>query len=410
MSGRMTAILRASLLGLALLGQIVGTAFAQDEQTYTVKVTQVDTSQFPVINVWVQVTDAAGNPVSTVPDSDFTLLEAGQPVEIKEVFQAGEQGAVSTVLAIDRSGSMVEPDPGKIAAAKAAAKTFVELMRPEDMAAIIAFNTQVDVIQPLTSDKAALSSAIDSIEAFSDTAMYDALATSISTLGQVQGRRVVIVLSDGLDNRSKETADTILGSIQGAELSIYAIGLGDPSVGTGSNSGINEDALRAMAEKTNGEYKFTPSPEELTALYQQISLRLQNEYRLTYTSPNTLRDGFERGLEVRVSQSASAQTGYNPGGVIPETKNVLSWPIFGGILLGLVALIVLPLLFGRFRGGGAGGDKPARKKSSRVKLTGGTTEAGKPAASPKRSAGNLQPSGTDPKAAAGRLRPRIRGK
>lgn len=405
MSGRIMTIIRASLLGLVLLSLTAGVALAQDEQTYTVKITQVDTSRFPEITVWVQVTDAAGNPVSTLPDSDFTLLESGQPAQIKEVFQAGEQGAVSTVLAIDRSGSML--DLGKIDAAKAAAKTFVDLMRAEDTAAIVAFNTQVDVIQPLTSDKAALSSAIDSIEAFNDTAMYDALATSIATLGQVQGRRVVIVLSDGLDNSSRETADTILGSIQGAELSIYAIGLGDPSAGTGSTSGIDEAALRAIAEKTNGTYAYAPGPDDLTALYQQISLRLQNEYRLTYTSPNTLRDGFERGLEVRVSESAGAQTGYNPGGVIPETARVLPWPVFGGILLGLVVLLIVPMLFGGLRG--AGGPKPAKKKASRVKLTGDTTAAGKPpAASPKRTASNLQPPGVDPKAAASRPRPRMK--
>lgn len=379
MSGKITTILRASLLALVLLGTAVGVASAQDEQTYTVKITQVDTSHFPEINVWVQVTNAAGNPVSILPDSAFTLLEAGQPVEIKEIYQAGEQGAVSTVLAIDRSGSML--DLGKIDAAKAAAKTFVDLMRPEDTSGVIAFNTQVDVLQPLTSDKTALHSAIDSIEAFNDTAMYDALAASISTLGQVQGRRVVIVLSDGLDNRSTETSDTILGSIEGAELSIYTIGLGDPSAGTGSTSGIDEEALRAIAEKTNGEYKYTPSPDELTALYQQISLRLQNEYRLTYTSPNTLRDGFERGLQVRVSESASAQTGYNPGGVIPETAKALSWPAFGLILLGLVVLLIVPMVIGRL--GGACGSTPAKKKRSRVKLTGDTTAAGKPPASPK---------------------------
>lgn len=394
MSGKLMTALRAGLLGLALLSLTAGVALAQDEQTYTVKITQVDTSRFPEISVWVQVTDAAGNPVSILPDTDFTLLEAGRPVEIKEVFQAGEQGAVSTVLAIDRSGSMF--DLGKIDAAKAAAKTFVELMRPEDTAGVIAFNTQVDVVQPLTSDKAALNNAIDSIRAFDDTAMYDALAMSIQTLGEVQGRRVVIVLSDGLDNRSRETADTILGSIQGAELSIYAIGLGDPSAGTGSTSGIDEGALRAIAEKTNGAYAYAPGPEDLTTLYQQISYRLQNEYRLTYVSPNTLRDGFERGLEVRVSESVSAQTGYNPGGVIPETARTLSWPVFGGIVLGLVVLLILPMLFGRL-GGGAGGSKPAKKKASRVKLTGDTTAAG-------------QPPATSPKPTTGKPRTRIRGK
>jgi VWFA-related protein len=369
MSNKIMTIIRAGLLGLTLLGATLGTVLAQDEQ-YSVQITQVDTSHFPEISVWIQVTDANGNPVRLLPDSAFTLLEGGQPVEIKDVYQAGEQGSVGTILAIDRSGSMVDLD--KIEAAKTAAKTFVDLMRPEDTAGVVVFNTQVEVVQPLTSNKTTLHSAIDSIEAFDDTAMYDALATSIDTLGDVEGRRVVIVLSDGLDNRSQETSDSILESIQGAELSIYAIGLGDPSAGTGSTSGIDEDALRAIAEKSNGEYRYAPGPDDLTALYEQISYRLQNEYQLTYISPNSLRDGFERGLEVRISDSASAEAAYNPGGVIPETAQALSWPVFGGIMLGLAVLLLVPALF--LRRGKAGKQK---SKKVKVKLTGGSSASKK---------------------------------
>jgi Ca-activated chloride channel family protein len=391
MPGKIAAFIRAGLLGLALLGSTVGIALAQGEQTYTVQITQVDTSHFPEVSVWVQVTDANGDPVSLLPDTAFTLLEAGQPVTINAIYQAGEQGPVTTILAIDHSGSM--NDLGKLDAAKTAAKTFVAQMRSEDAAGVIAFNTQVDVVQPITSDKAAIDSAIDSIKAFNDTSMYDALAKSINTLGGVTGRRVVILLSDGLDNRSQETADSILESIQGAELSIYTIGLGDPSAGTGSTSGIDEDALRAIAEKSRGTYSYAPGPEDLVALYQQISVRLQNEYQIAYTSPNALRDGFERGLEVRVAESSSAQANYNPGGVIPETAKALSWPVFGGLLLGLVVLLAVPLLIRGIRSGG--GPKPAKSKGkSRVKLTGGSAQASKPGA----------------KSQSSRPRTRIRGK
>ncbi|MBN1429043.1 MAG: VWA domain-containing protein [Anaerolineae bacterium] len=386
MTGKMTPILCAGVLVLALIGQTPGTALAQDG-SYIIQITQVDTSDFPQVSIWVQVTDANGNPVRLLPDAAFTLLEGGRAVDIGDVYQAGEQGSVATVLTIDRSGSMHDLD--KIGAARVAAKTFVDLMRPEDAAGVVVFNTQVEVLQPLTSDKTALRDAIDSIEAFDDTAMYDALATSIDALGSVEGRRVVIVLSDGLDNSSRQTSGTILESIQGAELSIYAIGLGDPSAGPGSTSGIDEQALRAIADKSNGAYAYAPGPDDLTALYEQISYRLQNEYRLTYTSPNALRDGFERGLEVRVSESSSAQTAYNPGGVIPETAQTLSWPVFGGLLLGLGVLLAVPMLV--LRKGTAGQSKP--KSKGRVKLTGGST-AGKKG-TPSQRAGP---------------RPRIRGK
>jgi hypothetical protein len=134
----MAMLIRAGLLGLVLLSLTAGVALAQDAQTYTVKITQVDTTRFPEITVWVQVTDAAGNPVSTVPDSDFTLLEAGQPVDHGS-FQAGEQSCLDRAV-IDRAAAS---RPGQACRGKAAAKTFVELMRPEDGRVIAQYKSTV---------------------------------------------------------------------------------------------------------------------------------------------------------------------------------------------------------------------------------------------------------------------------
>jgi Ca-activated chloride channel family protein len=373
------------LLLLAALMLTVNPLFAQDEPGpepeeeqepvhYNVQVVQTDTSNFPNIDVWVSVTDEAGNPVGTLPEEAFTLIENGQSVDVQQVYQAGDQGPVSTVLAIDRSGSML--DYGKLDAAKAAATAFVDRMRPQDATGLVVFNTQVETLQPLTTDKGALRDAINRLQAFNDTAMYDALAESVSMLSGVSGRRAIIVLSDGLDNMSQRTADDIIGSIAGAEVSVYAIGLGDPTAAPGSTSGIDEAALRAIAQQSRGEYMYQPEPEGLAALYEQLSYQLQNEYRLSYVSPNSLYDGVERGVEVRVAETGGAQTGYNPGGVIPETSQALGWPIFGGLLAGLVVLLIVPGLIRRARGGGGGGgSRPRRRGRSRVKLStpGGST-------------------------------------
>jgi VWFA-related protein len=366
-------------LGVVLLAGAAAPAFAQEgepqgEQGYSAQVVQVDTSQFPQIDLWVSVTDAAGNPVRNVEDSAFTILENGQPVPIGEVYQAGEQGPVTTVLVIDRSGSM--NDVGKLDAAKAAATAFVDLMRAEDSTGVIVFNTQVETIQPLTSDKDALRQAIAGIEAFEDTAVYDALASAVDMLGGVQGRRVIILLSDGLDNSSALALDDILARIEQEEISIYTIGLGDPAVGIGSTSGIDEAALQAIADQSRGTYAYSPDAAGLSGLYEQLSRRLQNEYRLRYISPNTLRDGVERGVEVQLTTpsgvtsgaSSAVEAGYNPGGLIPETSGAMSWPLFGGLLAGLALLLVVP---GVLRRGGtrAAGGAPAKRKKGRVKLT-----------------------------------------
>ncbi len=371
-------IMRIAALGiwsLALLAGMAAPARAQSAQQgsgYKVQVVQVDTSRFPEVTVWVSVTDAQGNPVRLLPNSSFTVIENGKPVEIKEIHQAGEQGPVTTVLAIDRSGSMNKF--GKLDAAKAAATAFVDLMRPDDVTGVIAFNTEVTTVQPLTSDKDALKKAIAGITAVNDTAMYDALAASEDMLKGVQGRRAVIILSDGLDNRSKHSANDILGGLQQAELSVYTIGLGDPSIGIGSMAGINEAALKAIADKSRGVYTYAPNPKTLGDLYQQLSSKLQNEYRLTYVSQNTLHDGIQRGIEVQLAEGGSVQATYNPGGVIPETTQALAWPVFGALLLALVALLAVPDLI-RGATHGAGGLSKRMFKKSRVKLSGANSAA-----------------------------------
>jgi VWFA-related protein len=358
-----------AMLAALLVAGGAAPAFAQDNSGYVITISQVDTSQFPKVTAYVSVTDAQGNPVTNVPKEDFKLTENGQQVKIDEVFQAGEQGPVSTVLTIDQSGSM--NTSGKLEGAKTAAHAFVNLMRPEDKTALVLFNTEVNVAQPLTADKNALNSAIDAITAINDTAMYDALDTSIAQLSGVQGRKVILILSDGLDNRSQQTADTILGGLEQAETSVYAIGLGDPAIGTSSMAGINEESLRNIAERSHGSYTFAPDPSQLEAMYQQISTRLQNEYRLTYTTPSALRDGVYRGLAVQIASAAPVQANYNPGGLIPETAQALEWPIFAALIVGLVALLALPDLI---RGAGGAMKGGPFKKKSRVRITSGSSQ------------------------------------
>lgn len=358
--------------GLIFLGSMVGMLFgmvspalAQEDpppDDYTIQITQVDTSTFPQITVWVSVTDVQGEPVNTVPASAIQLVENGRPVEDIEVYQAGEQGPVTTVLTIDRSGSM--NDLGKLEAAKRAAQVYVDNMRPEDAAGIVVFNTQVQVLQSITSDKQALTAAINSITAFDDTAMYDGLSASLDLFEEVEGRRVVILLSDGLDNRSNIQDVDILARIGDAGISVYTIGLGDPSAGNTSTSGIDEVSLQQLADSSRGQYAYTPDPDDLTQLYRDISVRLQNEYRLTYTSPNTLYDGINRDIEVKVAVSAPAviSTDYNPGGVIPETAISLPWSIFGVMLGTLLLLLAIPVGWQTLTASRA-------KQTDRVKLT-----------------------------------------
>jgi Ca-activated chloride channel family protein len=351
---------------LTLAGFLVAVLEARAEGPITVQVVQVDKARFPEVDVYVSVTDANGQPVKNLMPEDFSLEEEGQPVSLTHVSRAGEQGPVTAVLVIDKSGSMNHAN--KMEAAREAAIAFVELMRPGDATGVIAFNTQVTTVQPLTEDKESLIEAIRGIEAVDDTAMYDALHEASAMLEPVSGRKAIIVVTDGMNTAGQRTREETLTLVGEQGISIYTIGLGDPSQGTETYAGIDEPTLKAIAEESGGIYTFAPNPEDLRSLYELLSLRIQNEYKLTYLSPNRLRDGTNRAVAVTVAAPSGlteVTAAYNPGGVIPEVESRSTWGLFGPIFAVLAFLLVLPGIIGRVGALVSGrGPVPARAKAS----------------------------------------------
>ena len=341
-------------------------AWAQEEEPVTVQVVQVDESRFPEIVVYVSVTDADGQPVTNLKLDDFRLEENGQRINVtpSNYSQAGEQGPVTAVLAIDKSGSMVE---GKMEAAREAAIAFVELMRPGDTTGVIAFDTSVTVVQRLTGYKETLIEAIEAIEMGSDTALYDALHEASRLLDSVSGRKAIIAVTDGMNTAGQYTLEETLELVGEQGISVYTIGLGDPAKGTEEYAGIDEEILQAIAEESSGVYTHAPEPEDLRGLYELLSIRLQNEYKLTYRSPDQLRDGVKRNVVVTIASSsgrAEATADYNPGGVIPEVEPRSTWWLFSLMFVGLALLLIVPGVVGAVRGRGRAA------KKGRVRLTG----------------------------------------
>jgi hypothetical protein len=211
--------------------------------------------------------------------------------------------------------------------------------------------------------------AIDGLKAFGDTTMYDALAAAAESLRDVPGRKAVIALTDGLDNRSTLTSGQVLEQIGPGGLSISVIGLGDPSQLGVTNSGLDEAALRALAEGAGGGYGYAADPETLASLYERYGRALQSEYAITYTSPTALRDGVKRTLTVTVGEaSAAVQADYNPGGVLPEVSQPASWPLFGAALVGLLVLLLVPAVAGRALAWVGGLRSGRGRKTARIRL------------------------------------------
>ena len=295
----------------------------------------MDTSHFPQVMVYVSAMDSNGDPVPVNP-ANLVLRENDQKVNIDLVKGEGDSGQLTTMLVMDISGSMNAG--GKLSMAKKVAGEYITQMRSNDQAGIVAFNNKVNLVQSVTTDRNVLQSAIDNLKAGNDTAMYDALIKATDELNPLSGRKAIIVLTDGLDNQSKNTPTDVLNSIGKSGLSISTIGLGDPGQSTGNMTALDEKTLSALAEKAGGSYGLATDQESLMQIYEKYGRALKSEYAITYTSQSKLRDGINRSLSVSLEEggiaswSGATKTQFNPGGIVPEVASAASWPIFFGLL------------------------------------------------------------------------------
>jgi Ca-activated chloride channel homolog len=318
------------------------------------KITQVDTTQFPVVTVYISVVDSTGEPVAVSP-SNLVIRENGVVMTPDDIGSTGDSDPLVTMLVMDISGSMNHAD--KINSAKRAALAYVDQSRPKDLIGLVSFETEIDYVQPLTSNHKAVETAINDLKVQGDTAMYDALARSIEYMEAVSGRKAIIVMTDGLDNRSKISPQEVLQMIGPEGLSISTIGLGIPDHSTSALSSLDEAALSALAEQAGGTYGYANDEESLRKLYELYGRALQSEYYITYTSPSTLRDGINRALSVSLDGNSNnaattineTQGKYNPGGLIPEVANPATWGLFLALVVGLALLLLVPLLIRTIR-------------------------------------------------------------
>lgn len=344
---------------LLLLPLLFATVLPAQAQSHIAHVAQVDTSAYPTVTVYVRVTDASGTPISGLTARDFTLTEDQQPVTITS-FAGGGAESISTVLVIDRSGSMADND--KLSGAKRAAQAFVEQMRPGDRTALIAFSDEPELIQGFTNDTAVLERAIRRIRADGSTALYDSMIAGIHQLENQQGRKALLLLTDGRDmistqDPSPASRATIEEAIEFANfkgIAVQVIGLGERGT-RDTFRGIDERVLERIAKETGGEYFYTPRASELATLYQQLSQGMHEEYVISYQSPRPYYDGTRRDIQVSVGGVSAGGGSY----VERHMINVQSSPIVGlALLVPVLGLLLLPGVMAR-RSARSGARQPA---------------------------------------------------
>ncbi|HEY3177185.1 MAG TPA: VWA domain-containing protein [Candidatus Polarisedimenticolia bacterium] len=228
--------------------------------------------------------------IAGLTKDDFKIYEDDVLQTISEFSQ--ETRPITMAIMIDTSGSMRE----EIGTVQDAAKSFVETLRPEDRALIIDFDENVYLLQDVTADRKALERAIEGTDAEGGTALYDALFASYRKLRKVEGRKAVVLLTDGADTNSRFSYQKVLELTRTHDIVIYSIGLGATVLDVGVRS-----SLKQIADETGGRSYFPRTAEELEEIYQQIAEDLRSQYAIAYSPLNRASDGSWRKIRLETS-------------------------------------------------------------------------------------------------------------
>lgn len=243
------------------------------------------------------VTDASRSFVDVTAD-DLEVIEDGVPQQVDTFQEAVDP--VSIVMVIDASGSM-KPSA---AAVQEAATAFVDAVRPEDRLALITFADAPVFAHALATERQWTRDAIAQYKALGGTALYDAVWNALAHLKGTQGRRAVVVLTDGRDENDAGTAPgsvhtraEVLDLAKTSGAAIYPIGLG---------TRVDRDLLETLAARSGGEAAFASEVPTLASEYRRVVESLRRRYVVSYTSSNGQRDGSWREVSIRPTREGLA--------------------------------------------------------------------------------------------------------
>jgi Ca-activated chloride channel homolog len=268
---------------------LLAAACAAQEPSTTLKV------DVNLVNVFVTVTDENGAPVASLKKEDFKLLEDGKEEKIS-VFDKQSELPLSIVVAIDTSLSTKKDQKLELESARRFAKAIV---RPVDALSLYEFSEIVHEVVHFTSDLKEIDRGIDRIRTGAATALYDAIFLCSQALERRQGRKVLVVITDGGDTVSQMNYSAALREAQQAEAIVYSIIVVPIEASAGRDTG-GEHALIQISEDTGGKYYYASSLPQLDAAFQQISNELRTQYLLAYYPSRRYADSDFRRIDVKL--------------------------------------------------------------------------------------------------------------
>ncbi|MBC8028605.1 MAG: VWA domain-containing protein [Pyrinomonadaceae bacterium] len=310
---------------------------------------QTPTDQDDVIRVETDLTNlfftASGKEarfITTLREEDFRVTEDGVAQKIL-TFQRETDRPLAIAFLIDVSASQERT----LSQEKAAARAFIEaiIRSNKDQAAIIPFTGAAFLEQGLTRDVFSIYRALERVEVAmpaylgsgrpisgiasgpgmpappreGSTAIWEAITLAAREIlgpsqdpSQVQRRRAIILLTDGVDTSSRLLRSEAINQALAAETVIYAIGIGDSKY-----EGVDKDAVRAVAEGTGGRAFFPKRDADLKTAFAEIEQELRSQYLIAYSSTNKNRDGAYRQMRLDITnpalQKEQLKLRYRPG-------------------------------------------------------------------------------------------------
>jgi Ca-activated chloride channel homolog len=265
--------------------------------------------------------DGKGRPVRDLRPEEVQVLERGRPQKIVHFTHARVTSA-RILLVIDASGSM--EGSRKVANVRAAVDQILATLDPEDQVALAGFDHKYWGVVKFTRDRAAIQTGLEDLTPFGSTALHDALdhaAHDIASHGE--GRRAVIVVTDGIDTASKTTPDEVIARSQALDVPIYTLSivsaLDDPRAKSflghenTSPAMVGSSVLARYAAFSGGASFIVSDLERLREAALQIVSEVKHQYRLGYDPPDG-PPGF-RSIEVRTKRKGvrvRARSGYLP--------------------------------------------------------------------------------------------------
>ncbi|MEP7012851.1 MAG: VWA domain-containing protein [Acidobacteriota bacterium] len=259
-----------------------------------------------LIEVFAAVTDGSNQIVEGLTEGDFALTENGRPQTIQKFEPVGNLPLILG-LTLDTSGSM----ESSLSEAESAAAGFLDrLVKPKDRVFAVAFSGRPNLLISPTDDLGAVRAALEGQRALGNTALHDALVSSLFYFRGQRGQKALVLLSDGDDTDSKLSWKDTLEYAKRSGVAVYAIGLKVGRLDISIRGKLNQ-----LAEETGGRAFYIDKASELGNAYAEIEKELRSRYLLAYPSDQDVgREGF-RKIEVEVKKrglKARVARGYYP--------------------------------------------------------------------------------------------------